>query len=330
MSFFSRLIDVNYNRATEGLRVAEEVLRHYFFKETSSFFVQIRDMRHALRLLVEDFYPKRLSFRDTENDPGKDTEVFVRKTHLDLLGANLKRAQEALRVLEECATTTASKSAFSQLRFKLYTLEKNLLGKLKRQTKYAVVQKNIYVISDDPKILLKSVKQGINLIQLRDKNASAQQILHKARWLKENLAQLKLNPIFILNDRPDLAKLVEADGVHLGQDDLSIAQGREILGSTKLVGKSTHSWEQALKAQEQGADYIGVGPLWETPTKPGRLATGVELAQRVAQELTVPFFAIGGINAQNLLELINADIKRVAIVRAAVTELEKIQKMLIP
>jgi thiamine-phosphate pyrophosphorylase len=120
--------------------------------------------------------------------------------------------------------------------------------------------------------------------------------------------------LFVLNDRPDLAAQVGADGVHVGQDDTAVASARELVGSDRLIGLSTHTPAQVDAAA--GVDYIGVGPVHATPTKPGRPAVGLELVRHAAAHAGVPFFAIGGITAGNVAAVVAAGARRVAVVRA--------------
>jgi thiamine-phosphate pyrophosphorylase len=121
-------------------------------------------------------------------------------------------------------------------------------------------------------------------------------------------------PLFILNDHPGLAEEIGADGVHVGQDDLSIDTAREQAGAERLVGKSTHSLGQAIAAEREGADYIGVGPLFATPTKPDYLPVGLGLIAQVAEKVRVPQFGIGGVNEKTLPAVLAAGAKRVVIV----------------
>ena len=119
-----------------------------------------------------------------------------------------------------------------------------------------------------------------------------------------------------MNDRVDLAIAVDADGVHLGQEDMPIALARQILGPGRIVGRSTTNAEEMQLAISEGADYIGVGPVYETPTKPGKQAAGLDFVRYAVGHATVPWFAIGGININNVHEAISAGAKRVAVVRA--------------
>ena len=153
---------------------------------------------------------------------------------------------------------------------------------------------------------------GVDVFQLRDKRLTDDELLEHGmaarRWCDEAGA------LFILNDRPELAAAVRADGVHVGQGDVAVEAARAIVGSDRLVGLSTHSAEQIAAAR--GVDYIGVGPVNETPTKPGRPAVGVELVEHAAAHAEVPFFAIGGITAGNVAAVLAAGARRVAVVRA--------------
>lgn len=154
---------------------------------------------------------------------------------------------------------------------------------------------------------------GVEVLQLRAKDWEARPILELGERMLA-LAQGYGVPFF-LNDRPDLAALLGADGVHLGQGDLTPEEARRFFQG--LIGRSTHAPEQALKALDEGADYLSVGPVWETPTKPGRKAAGLGYVRFAAEHLgEKPWFAIGGINLTNLDRVLEAGARRVVVVRA--------------
>lgn len=156
---------------------------------------------------------------------------------------------------------------------------------------------------------------GVEMLQLRAKELEAQAILKLGEKL-QTLCKRYRAPL-VINDRPDLAAILAADGVHLGQGDLSVAQARRFFAG--LVGRSTHRPEQALAEQavlEGGPGYLSVGPVWETPTKPGRAATSLDYVRWAAQNLRVPWFAIGGIDQHNLPQVLEAGARRVAVVRS--------------
>ena len=160
-----------------------------------------------------------------------------------------------------------------------------------------------------------AIRGGADIIQYRDKEATAGEMISWGIKLRK-LASEK-NVTFIINDRTDVALAVGADGVHLGQDDLPIGIARKIL-KNKLVGISTHSLAQAIKAEKDGADYIGVGPVYSTPTKPDYPAVGLKLIKEVSCRIKIPFVAIGGIDYDNIDGVLMAGAKRVAVVRAVV------------
>jgi thiamine-phosphate pyrophosphorylase len=159
-----------------------------------------------------------------------------------------------------------------------------------------------------------ALRGGVEIVQLRLKGRSDREILAVARRFAGTCAAHEA--LFILNDRPDLVAEAGADGVHVGQDDMPVASARTIVGPRRLVGLSTHSADQIEAASLAGVDYIGVGPVYETPTKPGRPAVGLELVRYAVGHAAVPFFAIGGISADNLAAVRAAGAERVALVRA--------------
>lgn len=155
---------------------------------------------------------------------------------------------------------------------------------------------------------------GAGIVQLRDRERPPGVIDRVARTFRR-LADTH-SALFIVNDDPHLARELDADGVHVGQDDISPAEARAILGPEAIIGLSTHSREQIEAAHRQPVDYISVGPVWETPTKPGRPATGLELISSAAELATLPWFAIGGIDTANVSEVIEAGAQRIVVVRA--------------
>jgi thiamine-phosphate pyrophosphorylase len=181
----------------------------------------------------------------------------------------------------------------------------------------------LYVVTgarpDLPEFLDAILGAGVDLIQLREKEAQAGDLLRWGRVFGE--AAHRHDALFIVNDRPDVALALDADGVHLGQDDLPPAVAREILGPEPIIGCSTHAPEQWDGAPAE-ADYLCAGPVWETPTKEGRRATGLDYLRYAANSPEPrPWFAIGGIAADNLPEVVDAGATRIVVVRA-VTQAE--------
>ncbi len=159
-----------------------------------------------------------------------------------------------------------------------------------------------------------AVSGGADVIQLREKELSAGRIVELAKAIRKAIRPEEA--ILIINDRPDIAIASGADGVHLGQDDIPPEEARAIMGRDRIIGISTHCLEQAVTAEERGADYIGVGPVFPTPTKPGYKSVGLELIRSVKDAVNLPFVAIGGIDGANVSRVIDAGAERVAVVRA--------------
>ena len=161
------------------------------------------------------------------------------------------------------------------------------------------------------------VRGGVDLLQFRAKSWPLSEIVNFGRELRSLLPAIDAptpGPLFILNDHPGLVEEIGADGVHVGQDDLAVATARAQAGAEVLVGKSTHSLAQAVAGEREGADYIGVGPLFATPTKPDYAPVGLELIGQVAARVNVPQFCIGGVNEQTLPAVLGAGARRVVIV----------------
>ena len=165
-------------------------------------------------------------------------------------------------------------------------------------------------------VMEQTLQGGADIIQLRAKDMTKREVLAQAYALRKLTRHYDV-PL-IINDHIDIALAVDADGVHLGQDDLPLAEARRILGADRIIGISTHSIEQALRAERDGADYIGVGPVFPTGTKPGRQAVTTSYVQEAAQRIRIPFVAIGGITTSNVNEVLAAGAARICAVSAIV------------
>ncbi len=157
------------------------------------------------------------------------------------------------------------------------------------------------------------LRSGIGIIQYRDKSQDILGFYQNALRLKEIIADKAL---FIINDRADIARLVDSDGLHLGQDDLPVEAARRIIGRSKIIGKSCHSLKQAILAQEEGADYISIGPIFATPTKPDYPVVGLGLLESALERIKIPITAIGGIDKTNIARVKAAGAGIIAVVRA--------------
>jgi thiamine-phosphate pyrophosphorylase len=174
----------------------------------------------------------------------------------------------------------------------------------------------LYLVCDamPDAFLREALRGGVDIVQLRIKDGTDESILETASRYRRLCAES--GALLIVNDRPDLARAAEADGVHIGQDDDSVRTARAIVGPERLIGLSTHSPEQVTDAGRVGVDYIGVGPVHATPTKPGRPAVGLELVRYAASHSVLPFFAIGGITTENIAAVRAVGARRAAVVRA--------------
>ncbi|MFM7440061.1 MAG: thiamine phosphate synthase [Snowella sp.] len=310
----ARILDANLDRAREGLRIIEEWCR--FGLNHSQLAQSCKEMRQELaQWHTADL---RLA-RDTPADvgtslshPGEETRSSLE----NLLQANLCRVQEALRVLEEYGKlyNPLMGESFKQLRYQVYAIESQLLAAHRLQQLKAA---HLYLVTSPSENLVAiveaSLKGGLTLVQYRDKNTDDLIRFENA----QKLCQLchDYGALFLVNDRVDLALAVNADGIHLGQQDLPIAIARQILGPNRIIGRSTTNPQEMAKAIAEGADYIGVGPVYETPTKVGKAAAGLDYVSYAAQNSPVPWFAIGGIDQTNLGDVLKAGAKQVAVVR---------------
>jgi thiamine-phosphate pyrophosphorylase len=172
---------------------------------------------------------------------------------------------------------------------------------------------------DFDEFLARVLARGVDAVQLREKLLEAAPLLRLAEIARRRTEEA--GALFLVNDRVDVARAAGADGVHLGQDDLPPGLARDQLGPAPLIGLSTHREEEVLAAGATEADYLGVGPVFATPTKPGRPGVGTALVAFAARHARRPFFAIGGIDATSLPAVMAAGARRVAVVRA-LTEAE--------
>lgn len=183
---------------------------------------------------------------------------------------------------------------------------------------------NLYIIADKKicgdrqieEMVIQTIDGGAQMIQYRDKQASDREFLEVASVL-QNICERRKVP-FIINDRVDIAAYLKVDGVHLGQDDLPLKIARKILGSSRIIGISTENIDQAREAERQGADYVGIGPIFDTSTKKIEKPVGLEIIRQAKEHLNIPFFPIGGINLENLHQVIEAGSKRIAVGSAVI------------
>lgn len=310
-----RILDANLDRAREGLRIIEEWCR--FGLNDAKLTQQCKSWRQELGHWHK---PELRAARNTPDDPGTDLTHPREATRIGIqavLQANFCRTEEALRVLEEYGKVYQPDmaAACKQMRYQVYVLESDLMG----QQRYRKLQAaQCYLVTSPTDNLFNVVEAalqgGLAIVQYREKAADDCDRIPKAEKLRDLCR--RYDALFLINDRVDLALAVGADGVHLGQQDMPIAIARQLLGSHRIIGRSTTNPDEMQQAIAEGADYIGVGPVYETPTKAGKPAAGLEYVRHAATNATVPWFAIGGIDADNLKDVVQAGARRVAVVRA--------------
>jgi thiamine-phosphate pyrophosphorylase len=334
-----RMIDANLNRSSEGLRVLEDVAR--FLLNDAELSQQLRTLRHDLAQETKSLSVGLLSHRDSEHDVGhpylissREREFNMKTTSLqgllDLVTANAKRVGESLRVVEELAklpeiSSMLNSASFEQTRFALYTLERDLISRISRRDKiermpglYVILDRQFLVGRDELDIAGQIIEGGARVIQLRDKQSKKGELLLVAQKLKELCSQADV--LFIINDYLDLAMAVDADGLHIGQGDLPLPVIRRELPIDKIVGCSITTLSQATRAQNEGADYIAVGSIFPTTTKKGAIVVGVDILKELKRTVSTPLVAIGGINQNNVGEVVTAGADAVAVISAVLGE----------
>ena len=331
-----RIIDANLNRAREAARVAEEYAR--FVLDSDEYTRRLKELRHRLRELARSLDAgtgRLLAARDTPGDVGTQIGTALegrRDSDADVAAAALKRLEEALRVIEEYAKIAAPAGTVSgdaapgdaaslaeALRYEVYAIECGLLGRrarLRDARLYVIVTASLCRGRDVADVTAAAIRGGAEIIQLREKELQGGPFLDSAKRLRRVTAEA--GALFVVNDRADIAAACDADGVHLGQTDLPCTEARKLLGANAIIGLTTHSIEEARRAEAGGADYIGVGTIFDTQTKaPSRLA-GTEFVRATAAEIAIPAFPIGGINAANLPQVIEAGGDRAAVCTAVI------------
>jgi len=331
-----RIVDANLNRIGEGLRLLEDVARLLLNDATLT--QQLKTMRHKLVTSDRSFNQQLLQARNSEGDIGIDIKAPGQERQRELpimVVANARRVQESLRVMEELAKIPDTmlkldSEKFKQARFNLYTIERTLLSKLARQDKtkritglYAIIDIQTLKERSPIEVANQAICGGAKTIQLRDKLQSKRELLPIAQQLKSLCA--KHNVLFIINDYLDLALATDADGLHLGQDDLPISTARKLLPIDKILGCSTTTIDQAVAAESEGADYIAVGSIYPTISKETVKVVGLEIVRQVRQAVALPLVAIGGITKDNAAEVMTAGADSVAVI-SAILQAENIEE----
>jgi thiamine-phosphate pyrophosphorylase len=327
-----RIIDANLDRLGEALRVLEDIAR--FILDDAHLSEKLKNIRHDLIPVDPSTKNKLLAARDTEGDVGHERAAIsgsARQSVSDLVTANAKRAEESLRVLEEFAKLPETPAElkgrrFEQARFTLYGIEREITLRLARWDKRERIT-GLYAIIDaqtlagrisEAEAARQIIRGGAKVIQLRDKRRSKGELVPIAQELRQICAQAEV--LFLINDYVDLALATDADGVHLGQSDLPVCLARRVLPLDKIIGCSVRTVEQAQKAQDEGADYIGVGAIYPSPTKPDAGVIGIEGLRKIRDAILLPIVALGGIKPSNVDEVLEAGANSIAAISAVLSD----------
>ena len=300
-----RILDVNFNRTREALRVIEDYAR--FGLESVELASELKSFRHRLSQLIVDLKIDRrlINARNIARDVGQKDYLSRKKSLAGIISANFKRLQEALRVLVEYSKSINPRISrqLEKLRFWSYELEQQFSFGLQPQKSLKKIRLCVLVpgFAKTISIVRDVIRGGADAIQLRAKKLSDERLIKLIRKIRT--ITLKHKVLFIVNDRVDLALLGRADGVHLGATDISVRDARQILGPDKIIGATTHNIKEALVAQKNGADYISVGPMFPTPLKQHLPPDGMKYLSGIARRIKIPYVAIGGINQLNLPRL---------------------------
>jgi thiamine-phosphate pyrophosphorylase len=319
-----RILDANANRAREALRVIEDYAR--FSLDDRGLCEALKHLRHDFASATAAITADALLHRDTPADvgTGAKTQPELRRDDLNhVVTAAGKRLGEALRTIEEYLKTVdpVRASQVESIRYRFYDLEQRIALTLRPLACAFASKVRLYVLTTESsckrdwlEVAAQAIAGGADCLQLREKSLESGELLTRAHKLVTLCKQH--NVLSIINDRPDIALMSDADGVHVGQGDLPARDVRKLIGNGKILGVSTHTIEQAKQAVRDGADYIGVGPMFKSPTKPRDFVAGPAVAREVAASISIPAVAIAGINEENVDEVLASGVKAIAVTAA--------------
>lgn len=320
-----RILDANANRAREGLRVLEDVAR--FALDDAELCRTLKSFRHGLRDRLSTLYTSRIDARDTDHDVGTAITAageYQRQGLAGVVAAAVARVTEALRCLEECLKTSDPSAAqwMETTRYRVYTIERKLAQALSgprsraRNLRLCVLVDPECYPRDWERRARDATRGGADCLQLRCKTVSDLRLVEMAREFVRICRET--NAVAILNDRADMVLCCNADGVHLGQDDLPVTDARRILGPNKIIGRTTRTVEQARRAIDEGADYLGVGPVFPSLTKPQEVLVGLEAVRDISR-LGAAVFGVSGITPDNAAQVYHAGASAVAVAHAVMS-----------
>lgn len=305
------------NRLSESLKLIEDFIR--FSLENKSLLTQIRALRHSfLRVKRSPRAAVFIEHRQSKIDLGRGArfDSVKRSNSMQVITSNLARAKESARILEEVFKVCgpAESRIIKAIRFQIYDIEQNIQQHIARQFNlqlYAIIDDTYVKKSKLNKVTRQLVRHGATMIQLRAKGLSDPQFLDYARTIRRNLEGTSV--VFIINDRVDIALACRAHGVHLGRDDVPVKTAREIIGDFRIIGASARTLKQAVKAEKAGADYLGVGAVFKTPTKPDAQVCGLGTLRRISRRVSIPVVGIGGITDENYKRVLAAGAAGIAV-----------------
>ena len=313
----AQIIDANLDRAREGLRVLEDWAR--FALERKDLVKSFKDYRQTLGKHHLKIYKESRNFTIDRCTGLSHPEQFKRNNANSIISSNAARVQEALRVIEEFSRdhNLNLSSISSKIRYDIYNLEIVLLEAHSNYSLLKILNENdLYFITHDTENLYEKIKNilegGVKIIQLRFKKGKDSDNLKFAIKIRELCD--KFGALFLINDRVDIALASQADGVHLGQNDMDLKSARNILGFSKVIGISASNEWDIKKAIEDGCDYLGIGPVFATATKKEKVPLGIDNLKSLTKEISIPWFAIGGIKQDKISLLKENKINKVAII----------------
>ena len=328
----AQIIDANLDRAREGIRVLEDWARYGLGRV--DIVKKLKDFRQILGGLHLDVYKKARNYTKDKCNGLTHPEQFKRLSTENIISSNSSRVQEALRVLEEFSRNNNLElsQAASSIRYEIYNLEIELINaKCNQYSNKIIIENNLYLITKEKLNLVTDIENlliaGVKIIQHRFKDTNDSNNLKKAKIIKK-LCKSK-GALFIVNDRVDIALASDADGVHLGQDDLDIVSARNILGFSKIIGITANNEVDIKNAIDQGCDYLGIGPVFETKSKKNKKTLGIVKIKELTKDIKIPWFAIGGIKNKNIPILKSNGINKVAIISEIMDDDNPINKAMI-
>jgi len=313
-----RIIDANFNRTREGLRVIEEAIR--FVYQNEKILKEIRKIRHEISVKIFKFFPpeKLKSSRFIREDKGKSLDIKKKINFKKVVETNFLRVEESLRCLEEYSKIINSDAFgfFHNIRFKIYEMEKKIITYLSRKKIKVPFVYVILNLKEKDENFLKFVKEVLDgkpdIIQLRYKGENIKYFLETAKKLKKIMPD---EIIYIINDRVDIGFLSESDGVHLGQNDINIEDARKLIPE-KILGISVSNFEEVKKVKNKDIDYIAVGSIFKSPTKPEKKIVGTGIFKKIKEDISIPVVGIGGINIENAEKVIEEGADGIAVISA--------------